>query len=260
MQPDLNQPSTPPTAPVPPPVPPTPPVAPNPEPAPAPSPFGPTAPIAPVPSPKSKKPLIIVLVIVGLLLIAGAVAAYFLLNPGGTSSTVDSNAAQNASSTPAGEKQAITATSGSQLKELCNNKKVSNAVAPNKPYIIAPYVSNGDIWAIFPITGNDESFSLNLAEANVVACLLPDESTATAAQTCQVSNFETKEAFDIQYAGISYTVNFYAAQTGEVLSDSTIVAKGATCPVYSEAKGTVYALPTNVEATPVFESFISENA
>lgn len=285
MQPDPNQPATPPTDPVPPtptptpspdltPTPADPPVTPSPfgppisplssmnTPAPtsSPEPSGPISSIPPSPAPKSKKRLIIILAIVLALLLAGAAAAYFLLMPKGTNSTVNQNGSQDASSTPAGEKESIVATKGSELKELCNNKKISNAVAPEKPYVIAPYVSNDEIWAIFPINGNEDSFSLNLDEANVVACLLPDKATATAPQTCSVKNFETNETYDIQYSGISYTVSFYAAQTGEKLSESVVVADGSTCPVFSERKVLVYALPTQAEAEPVFNAFIAENA
>jgi hypothetical protein len=248
MQPDQNQP-----------------VPPSPNPTP-PSPFGPPiAPLSsdsvappsaptpppPVKAPKSKKPLIIILVVV-LLLAAGAAAAYFLLMPKpATNNTVNTNTSQDAT---------IVATSGGDLEQVCNNKKISNAVAPNKPYVIAPHINTNNTWAIFPITGNDEHYSLNLEEANVVACLVSDTSTASTPQTCEVTNFETKEKFTIQYAGISYNVTFYAAQTGEKLGEGVVSAAGDTCPVYAEQAGTVYAIPTSQEATEVFEAFISKNA
>lgn len=211
------------------------------------------------PTPKSKKKLMIILVVVLVLLLGAAAAAYFLLMPKTGSNKVDSGA-QTADQTPASEKVAITATKIGEYADVCDGKKVSNAPALAKPSMTVPFISNDGNWSIFLYSlAENDRLTTKIEEANVVACALPDMSTATVAKECKATNFTTKEQYDIQYTGVTYDLTFYAAQTGEKISSEKLVATNTECPPYATKAGIVYAVPKEDVATPAFDAFFAAN-
>lgn len=229
---------------------------------PAPQPFQPAPPTPDlIPAPGKKGPskiVVIVLIVVALLLAGGGAAAYFLLSPKGNSANNNvSNSAQDAATTNPADKEAITASSATELKQVCNGKKISNAVTlSGDDYAIAPYIALKGEWALYGITGKYvDSMHVTLDDVNTILCMAPDESTATAAKTCSVKDFSTGATFTIDIQGVTYDAVFYNAQTGEKLSESRVVASNETCPPYAK-EGTTEALasPAEVMVNPAFDA------
>ena len=211
------------------------------------------------PAPKSKKKLIVILLIALVLLLGAAAAAYFFLMPKTGSNAVD-NSAQTADQTPASEKVAITATKINEFADVCDGKKVSNAPDLSTPNKTVPFISSDDKWALFVYSlAENDRLTTGIDEASVVACALPDMSTATVAKECKVTNFSTKEEYDIQYTGVTYDLTFYAAKSGEKISSEKLVAANDECPAYATKAGIVYAIPQEDVATPVFDAFFAVN-
>jgi hypothetical protein len=211
------------------------------------------------PAPKTKKKLIIILLVALVLLIAAATVAYFLLMPKTNSNAAD-NTAQSADQISIIQKSAITATKINEFADVCDGKRVSNAPALATPNKTVPFVSSDDKWALFLYSlAETDRLTTNIEEASVVACALPNKTTTTVAKECKVTNFTTKEEYDIQYTGVTYDLTFYAAQSGEKISSEKLVATNDKCPPYATKAGIVYAIPQEDVASPAFDAFFAAN-
>lgn len=221
--------------------------------------FNPAPEASPNPTPapgRSKKPLIIILIVVAVLLIGGAAAAFFVLDSLGLnkSNTADIN---NAHTIDPALKESIVASSISDYKQVCEGKKISNAVAANKPYKVLPYIQNKDHGlVIFAIP--DERLSSKQDEVNVVGCFIPKESTRhLVSQNCEATNLTTNQKVKVDIYVSDYTVTFYSAQSGEVIESKDITIADPGCPQYATEDGDVDANPDMVDIKPVLDPILA---
>lgn len=227
-------------------------------PTPAPTPTATYTP--PTPTGGSKKKLIIIIGIIIVLLVAAGIAAFLLLGSNKSLTNADGST-KDASSIPASSKQSVAVTKLGELNQVCGGKKISNAPALSTPNKVMPFVGdaqgNWNLY-IYSLTENTR-FPKTTDEANVVACAVPDETTATAAKSCSPTNASTNQPVSIDYKGVTYDLTFYAAQTGEKISSSKIIATNETCPLYAVNPGTLYAIPDPAVAGPAFNDFYAAN-
>jgi|GEM_PF-6441295 len=227
------------------------------------------APVAtPPPAPKkSKKGLIIALIIVGaVLLIGGAVfAATQLLGGTVKDALVEnvSNGADTAATTDPAKKEAITADGIIGFMEVCNGKKISNAAEPTKPYKGVGFLKYNETWAATGTYGYvaEDAASFSAETSSFVACLIPDESTAATPVTCEdIEDYSTKEKFSVTASTITYDITMYEAKTGEKIGEDTITSV-VDCPKIGikETAGDIkYFNPNVVTLKTLIDEFIAQ--
>lgn len=231
-----------------------------------PSPLEPQSTIPPLtPSPRpSRAKWIALSAAVALLLVIGGVVAALMVS---SSNTSNSNKNDSAASISPSQKEAITIDSRDQLEEVCNGKKISNspAVEGNKFGVVGFVTRNdGDTWAMFATSSKPNNYAYDITATNVVECVVPDESTYTAAKTCNPTDFTTQQKVEVEYIAATYSITFYAAQTGEVLSQSSVTTSNETCPEITTSAsitdGKIYVTPDSEQLNKVFDEFLAAQA
>ncbi len=221
--------------------------------------YNPAAPAGP-PSPnkRSKKPFIIIGIIVAVLLIAAA-ATFFILNQGspkGISAGQADSSETNGDTTAPSEKESIAVTNVNEFSALCENKKASNAAAPDKPYKPIVFLKTAGTWALF--VGSDPRLSIDQAAINVATCISVDESTEKLVQAnCEATNISTRAKVKVEAYSVEYKVTFYAAATGEIIASSTITPASQSCPLYANEPGKYYILPTDSDLKPALDTLFA---
>lgn len=208
------------------------------------------------PAPNSSgKSRIIILVIVIVLFLGAAVTAFFVFDPFGINKSNTNT--DNAVTTDPEKKQAITANSISEYKQVCEGKKISNAVAVSTPYKVIPYIKNKDRGLIlFAIP--DERLSSKQDEVNVVACFIPNESTRRlVSENCEATNLTTNQKVSVNVYVSDYTVTFYGAQTGEVIGSNELVTADPGCPTVVQRDGDIDANPDMVDIKPILDPILA---
>lgn len=241
-------------------------------PVPAPiAPIGPPSPELPTPQPPKAGPskrLIIIIIAIAILLIGGGIAAAVMLLGGGTKNGNTANSSLDkdvASTLSAGEKESITITDKKDFKEVCNGKKIANAKAiSGSDYKISAYQArpNVDSWSFTGFVGKNEKYTVwDINETNTVLCIGGDEDKTSTPKSCEAKNLSTNQSASFNYIGTTYTATFYAAQTGEKLSETSIIKSSDICPQYtttpSIVNGNMYAVPDSVDLDTAVDALLS---
>ena len=206
--------------------------------------------------PKSKKPLFIILAIIGALLIAGAIAFVLLMPKGGSNeaSTTQPDSG-TAVTVPADEKPSVEASKILDLSQVCDGKKITNAPEFSASKKVRVFEGTSPDWTPV-IFLDDENVAKTVDEAGAVGCVVRDTSSETAAKKCSILNPTTKGQQNVDYIGATYDVTIYDAHSGEKLTETKqLVASNETCPGYAFKDGIQYATPDQQELVAIFDAF-----
>jgi hypothetical protein len=214
------------------------------------------------PPAKSKKGLIIGLVVGGLvlLMILCGVGAALALNSADDEDPVtptpgsSTSAAAPATSKAAPQNNnAVTADSSSDFEDVCQKGSILNAAdysgpAGAKAYVFSNSPERTTSWSSKSLDSRASYYakSTEYATVSVVGCLAYEEGSEAPGQKCEVKASDgTKVTVD--YTSLRYTLTFYAAKTGEKIGDGgTINAPANKCPgflTYNKTTLKSYASP-----------------
>lgn len=200
---------------------------------------------------KSKKGLIIAIVVVVLLLLVGLIVAAVLLVSSATKTAkdIDNNNSSDTKVSSASTK-AVTAKYDSDFDIVCQGGSVTNAPTAVKPYKILTFANNSkdkESWSSVS-AGYGESYyadSDSVESVGVVACLDMVKGSEAKTKTCDFESAGKVTTLDL-YA-VKYSLTYYEAKTGKVLSKGETVNGPATkCPYfvsYDKSDPKIYADP-----------------
>lgn len=222
-------------------------------------------PTAPQPPKKSKKALIIVLVVLGFIFIAGVVTAATLamFNGAKESAKKSQTAADKAAKEGASDNNVVTAQSESDFSVVCEGGTVKNAAEAATPYKITTFYNNEirDKWTQQSV-GYGESYYPDYekpAEIGVVACLDAKSGSEAKATTCEFTS--DGEALTLDYYSLQYQLTYYAAKTGEKVGvNDSVAAPATTCPFSAfikDGESRLFADPDDATVEELHKAFSS---
>lgn len=211
------------------------------------------------PEKKSKKGLIVGIIIgisVLFLIFAGL---FFILVSNSVSKIqdeADSTKAKSDTSKSSSQNNAITAKFASDYDAVCDGGSVLNAPAPVKPYLIETFFTNdansGTSWTSVNV-GYGEAYhpdSKNPVSANVVACLTQKKDSEAKSKVCNFEEGADNKPISINYYSVEYELIYREAKTGEAIGSPTpINGPATTCPLfasYSKTNPRIFADPDKV--------------
>lgn len=225
---------------------------------------------------KSHTLLIVIIVLV--LLLAGGAAAFFLLknkkdNTATTPATSDTaqTDTQSNTTTPAGEStgsaDAVAAQTLSDLKTVCSGKTpISNAAdySSNKAAVITGFYNSPatpDNWkSLVPATTEKSYYpGTDYQKVSVVACLTYIDGSPQTSIDCEYNDSDNKPV-TVKYTSTKYSLAFYEAKTGKLISEGEdITGPATTCPSfisYNKDTKVAYAQPDTKAIEAAFDTFV----
>lgn len=238
----------------------------------------PQAPFSPPPQQivmvkKSHTVLIIVMILI--LLLAGGAAAFFLLknkknntaNTPATTNTAQTNTKTDATpaTTDEATANATVAKSLSDFDAVCNKGSISNAAAynSNKTAVIYGFRNSPrtpDYWTPNAV-GYGKSYypGTDYSKVSVVACLTYINDSPSVSKDCEYTDSNDK-AVTVKYISTKYSLAFYEAKTGKLISEGEDINGPATsCPSfvsYDKSTNTAYASPDDNAVEAAFDTFV----
>lgn len=213
------------------------------------------------PPAKSKKGLIIGLVVGGLvlLMILCGVGVALALNAGddedpitptpGTSTSADAPKPSKS----AANNNAVTADSSSDFEDVCQKGSIRNAAdytagAGAKAYVFSNAPERPTSWSSKSLDSDATYYakSADYTTVSVVGCLAYEEGSEAPGQKCEIKASDGTK-LTVDYVSSRYKLTFYAAKTGEKIGDGgTINAPANKCPsflTYNKTTLKSYASP-----------------
>ncbi|MBB5873426.1 hypothetical protein F4553_006860 [Allocatelliglobosispora scoriae] len=222
--------------------------------------------------PKSRKGLIIGLVVgavVLLLLVCGGAVA-LILNAADDDTTPTASSTRSVAPTGAASPQnnnGVTANSSSDFGDVCQGGTILNAaevgsLATAKAYVFSNTPARMTSWSS-KILDSDASYyakSADYSTVSVVGCLAYQEGSEGAGQKCDIKASDGTK-LTVDYLSSRYTLTFYAAKTGEKIGDGgTINAPANKCPMlisYNRETLKSYASPDNAAIDAAVKKFVT---
>lgn len=224
---------------------------------------------------KSRLPLLIIFILVILLLAGGAAAAFFLTkdkknNTTNTPTTSDTTQTDQQSTTPSddeakAEANATVAKSLGDFKAVCSKGSISNAAeyTSNKSAVIYEFHNSPatpDYWSSDAV-GSGKSYypDTDYQKISVVACLTYIDGSPSTSKDCDYKDNANKTV-TIKYTSTKYSLAFYEAKTGKLISEGDDINGPATsCPsfiTYDQDTKVAYARPDTNAVEAAFDTFV----